>query len=155
MGRLGGNGGPTAGDFQPPYFPPPYNLAAQQTASDFSHHMAGAAAASVDPYAAHLNQLHHSQWNQRAGDPFHMHQSMAAAAQFAPSAAAMRRPDIFGMHANAAAQVASGATAAGHHISPDAASDLFLHSAAAAGFASVDEAQVCLETNVFFHLKMS
>ncbi|XP_075253123.1 transcription factor AP-2-epsilon-like isoform X2 [Convolutriloba macropyga] len=139
-GRLGGNPTATTADFQPPYFPPPYNLAAQQTAADFSHHMANTAA--VDPYAAaHLNQLHQNQWNQRtavSNDPLYMHQSMAAAAQFAPGAAAMRRPDLFGMHTN----VASTGTAAGaHHISPDAASDLFLHSAVSAGFHAVDDAQ--------------
>ncbi|XP_063724975.1 transcription factor AP-2-epsilon-like isoform X2 [Symsagittifera roscoffensis] len=139
-GRLGGNtGGASAADFQPPYFPPPYNLAAQQTAADFSHHMANSAG--VDPYAAHLNHLHQqNQWGQRSmgNDPFHMHQSMAA--QFGPSAAAMRRPDLFGMHANVAV---SGAVSGGgaHHISPDAASDLFLHSAVQAGFHSVDDAQ--------------
>ena len=147
-GRLGGNaGGASAADFQPPYFPPPYNLAAQQTAADFSHHMANSAG--VDPYAAHLNHLHQqNQWGQRSmgNDPFHMHQSMAA--QFGPSAAAMRRPDLFGMHANVAV---SGAVSGGgaHHISPDAASDLFLHSAVQAGFHSVDDAQVRQSSIVF------
>ncbi|CAG2164586.1 unnamed protein product [Oppiella nova] len=48
---------PTSADFQPPYFPPPYNLPQQQL--DFHHHHAvnaAAAAAAADPYS-HLNSL--------------------------------------------------------------------------------------------------
>ncbi|XP_066273346.1 transcription factor AP-2-epsilon-like isoform X2 [Branchiostoma lanceolatum] len=45
-------------DFQPPYFPPPYNLPPQQTQHDFHH-----PAMNADPYS-HLNSLHHSQHQQ-------------------------------------------------------------------------------------------
>jgi hypothetical protein len=49
---------PTSADFQPPYFPPPYNLPQQQL--DFHHahavNAAAAAAAAADPYS-HLNNL--------------------------------------------------------------------------------------------------
>lgn len=46
---------PTSADFQPPYFPPPYNLPQQQ--SDFHHaHVNAVVAAAADPYS-HLNSL--------------------------------------------------------------------------------------------------
>ncbi|CAG2116688.1 unnamed protein product, partial [Medioppia subpectinata] len=68
IGSIGGSAGsfssnprlthtPTSADFQPPYFPPPYNLPQQQL--DFHHHHAvnaAAAAAAADPYS-HLNSL--------------------------------------------------------------------------------------------------
>ncbi|KAI1287697.1 Transcription factor AP-2-beta [Halotydeus destructor] len=48
---------PSSADFQPPYFPPPYNLP-QQSQSDFHHaaHVNSIVAAASDPYA-HLNSL--------------------------------------------------------------------------------------------------
>jgi len=47
---------PSSADFQPPYFPPPYNLPQQQ--SDFHHaaHVNAVVAAAADPYS-HLNSL--------------------------------------------------------------------------------------------------
>lgn len=74
-GSVGGSGSfgsaprlthtPTSADFQPPYFPPPYNLPQQQL--DFHHHAhavnAAAAAAASDPYS-HLNSLAPQQYHQ-------------------------------------------------------------------------------------------
>ncbi|XP_054153572.1 transcription factor AP-2-epsilon-like [Oppia nitens] len=68
---------PTSPDFQPPYFPPPYNLPQQQL--DFHHHHAvnAAAVAAADPYS-HLNSLatqQHQQYHQlhpaQTGRPNH------------------------------------------------------------------------------------
>ena len=48
---------PTSADFQPPYFPPPYNLQQQQIDFHHAHAVNAAAAAAVgDPYG-HLNSL--------------------------------------------------------------------------------------------------
>lgn len=73
---------PTSADFQPPYFPPPYNLPQQQL--DF-HHAHAAAAAAADPYS-HLNSL--------ASAPQQYHQLHPAAAQ----AAARHNQDSDGLH---------------------------------------------------------
>ncbi|XP_054712975.1 transcription factor AP-2-epsilon-like [Uloborus diversus] len=109
---------PTSADFQPPYFPPPYNLPQQQL--DFHHH----AAAAADPYG-HLNslaagpqhqyhQLHpaagppqrtsaHNVHGRRADDdPLHpgMHPGITSYADSVrgsvrdPGYAAVRRPDV-------------------------------------------------------------
>ncbi|KAH9406413.1 Transcription factor AP-2-alpha, partial [Tyrophagus putrescentiae] len=68
---------PTASDFQPPYFPPPYNLQQQQL--DFHHAHAAAAVAAADPYAAHLNSLAGQQQYAHHAHQIHAHPSSQAA----------------------------------------------------------------------------
>lgn len=59
-GRLSGHHTPTAADFQPPYFPPPYNIPTQQSL-DYAAHAAAAAAS--DPYGT-LTPLAPQQYHQ-------------------------------------------------------------------------------------------
>ena len=63
---------PTSADFQPPYFPPPYNLPQQQLDFHHAHAVNAAAAAAADPYS-HLNSL--------ASAPQQYHQLHPAAGQ--------------------------------------------------------------------------
>ncbi|RWS16271.1 transcription factor AP-2-beta-like protein [Dinothrombium tinctorium] len=67
---------PTSADFQPPYFPPPYNLPQQQIDFHHAHAVNAAAAAAADPYT-HLNSL---------AAPQQYHQLHPAAAQAARGA---------------------------------------------------------------------
>ncbi|RWS31391.1 transcription factor AP-2-beta-like protein [Leptotrombidium deliense] len=67
---------PTSADFQPPYFPPPYNLPQQQLDFHHAHAVNAAAAAAADPYT-HLNSL---------ATPQQYHQLHPAAAQAARGA---------------------------------------------------------------------
>lgn len=91
-------------DFQPPYFPPPYNLPPQQPV-DFHHH------ANVDPYAhAHLNSFHqtpqhpynqiHSERNvlRHRDDGLHtMHPGLPTYDTRRADYGSVRRPDVL-MH---------------------------------------------------------
>ncbi|XP_067678940.1 transcription factor AP-2-beta-like isoform X1 [Haliotis asinina] len=91
-------------DFQPPYFPPPYNLPPQQPV-DFHHH------ANVDPYAhAHLNSFHqtpqhpynqiHSERNvlRHRDDSLHtMHPGLPTYDTRRADYGTVRRPDVL-MH---------------------------------------------------------
>ena len=72
---------PSSADFQPPYFPPPYNLPQQQIDFHHAHAVnAAAAAAAVDPYG-HLNSLagqqqyHHAQIHQSQARNAHVLQA--------------------------------------------------------------------------------
>ncbi len=79
---------PTSADFQPPYFPPPYNLPQQQL--DFHHAQAAhaAAAAAADPYS-HLNSL---------GQQHQYHQLHPAQARQAHNVLQGRRDDSDALH---------------------------------------------------------
>ncbi|KAK3579160.1 hypothetical protein CHS0354_022183 [Potamilus streckersoni] len=89
---------PTTGDFQPPYFPPPYNLPSQQP-MEFHHHM------NSDPYS-HLSSFHQptQQYHQlhtpdrnvlRHRDDLHnMHHGLPTHDNRRPDYGVMRRPDI-------------------------------------------------------------
>ncbi|KAK0062873.1 transcription factor AP-2-beta-like isoform X2, partial [Biomphalaria pfeifferi] len=83
-----------ATDFQPPYFPPPY-----QPQQDFHHHQ-------VDPYShvnpfqqtpQHYNQLHPSDRNvlARRDDPLNMHPGLGGYDTRRPDyMTGLRRPDV-------------------------------------------------------------
>lgn len=79
-------------DFQPPYFPPPYNLPQQQLDFHHAHAVNAAAAAAADPYS-HLNSL---------TTPQQYHQLHPAAAQAARGAhnvlSGGRRDDSDALH---------------------------------------------------------
>lgn len=78
---------PSSADFQPPYFPPPYNLPQQQ--SDFHHaHVNAVVAAAADPYS-HLNSL--------AATPQQYHQ-LHPAAQAAQRHQVLSRRDEENLH---------------------------------------------------------
>lgn len=75
-------------DFQPPYFPPPYNLPQQQSDFHHAHVNAVVAAAQADPYS-HLNSL--------AATPQQYHQ-LHPAAQAARGHNVLSRRDEENLH---------------------------------------------------------
>ncbi|NP_001161503.1 transcription factor AP-2 beta [Saccoglossus kowalevskii] len=135
-------------DFQPPYFPPPYNIPQQPSQLDFHHHV------NTDPYS-HLNTLHqpqqhYHQLQQRPQhvlrhrddtDPLHlqtnMHPSMSqlSALDGRRDYGGVRRPDVL-VHG-------------GHHGLGNPDTDLLLHGSSLGHGLDSDSQQAGDDTGTF------
>ncbi|XP_041484132.1 transcription factor AP-2-beta-like isoform X3 [Lytechinus variegatus] len=94
---------PTTTDFQPPYFPPPYNIPQPQSQLDFHHSHVNADPYShlnpIHPQPQHQYQLHPQQRTQhmlgRRDDADHLHlQHPGMQLPSARDYSAVRRPDV-------------------------------------------------------------